>query len=102
MVIIGAISMYNQGGRPPGPSNYLNLINRQAKMVGYQGMAYVSRYDEAWNQMWEWKAQNKMRYRTEMAQGLDNCVDQLNLLFTGGNTGKAMVQLCDDPGPGPY
>ncbi|MDE0699162.1 MAG: NADP-dependent oxidoreductase [Acidimicrobiaceae bacterium] len=102
VVIIGAISMYNQGGRPPGPSNYLNLINRQAKMVGCQGMAYVSRYDEAWNQMWEWKAENKMRYRTEMAHGLENCVDQLNMLFTGGNTGKAMVQLCEDPGPGPY
>ncbi len=102
VVIVGAISMYNEKGRPPGPSNYLNLINKQAKMSGFQGLAYVDRYPEAWDRMWEWKAEGKMRYRTDMAFGFGSCVDQLNSLFTGANIGKAMVQLCEDPGPGPY
>jgi len=97
VVIIGAISR-----RPPGPSNYLNLINKQAKMIGFQGLAYVDRYPEAWDQMWEWAAEGKMQYRTDMKYGLESCVEQLNSLFTGANTGKALVQLCDDPGPGPY
>ena len=102
IVIVGAISMYNEKGRPPGPSNYLNLINKQAKMVGFQGLAYVDRYPEAWDRMWEWAAEGKLQYRTDMKDGLESCVDQLNSLFTGANTGKALVRLCDDPGPGPY
>jgi len=102
VVIIGAISMYNEKGRPPGPSNYLNLINKQAKMVGFQGMAYVHRYPEAWDLMHQWRAEGKMEFKADLRYGLENCVGQLNSLFTGANMGKAMVQLCDDPGPGPY
>ncbi|MDW3220635.1 MAG: NADP-dependent oxidoreductase [Acidimicrobiales bacterium] len=102
VVIIGAISMYNEKGRPPGPSNYLNLINKQAKMVGFQGMAYVQRYPEAWDRMWEWRREGKMDFEIDLRYGLENCVDQLNALFTGANTGKAMVQIAEDPGPGPY
>ena len=102
VVIVGAISMYNEGGRPPGPSNYLNLINKQAKMVGFQGLAWMPRYPEAWDQMWQWKAEGKLDYRADIEWGLESCVDQLNSLFTGKNVGKALVQLCDDPGPGPY
>lgn len=102
VVIIGAISMYNEKGRPPGPSNYLNLINKQARMAGFQGLAYVDRYPEAWDRMWEWAAEGRMQYRTDMKYGLGSCVEQLNSLFTGANTGKALVQLCEDPGPGPY
>lgn len=102
VVIVGAISMYNEKGRPPGPSNYLNLINKQAKMAGFQGLAYVDRYPEAWGQIQEWADDGKMAYVTDMTYGFETCVDQLNALFTGANTGKAMVQICPDPGPGPY
>ena len=102
VVIVGAISMYNEKVRPPGPSNYLNLINKQAKMAGFQGLAYLERYTEAWNLMWEWAAEGRMQYRSDVKYGLGSCVDQLSSLFTGANTGKAMVQICADPGPGPY
>jgi len=102
VVIIGAISMYNEKGRPPGPSNYLNLINKQATMSGFQGLAYVARYPEAWGRISDWAAEGKMEYKVDLKYGLEHCVGQLNSLFTGANTGKAMVQLCEDPGPGPY
>jgi NADPH-dependent curcumin reductase CurA len=102
VVIVGAISMYNESGRPPGPSNYLNLINKQATMAGFQGLAYLDRYPEAWDRMWAWKDEGRMRYRVDAADGLEACVDQLNALFTGANTGKALVRVADDPGPGPY
>ncbi len=102
VVIVGAISMYNESGRPPGPSNYLNLINKQAKMLGFQGLAYVDRYPEAWDRMGQWKNEGRLVYRTDVSHGLETCVGQLNSLFTGTNIGKALVQVGDDPGPGPY
>lgn len=102
VVIIGAIAMYNMKGRPPGPANYLNLINKQAKMLGFQGLAYVDRYPECWDLMYRWADEGKMTYKADMRLGLESCVDSLNSLFTGANIGKAMVQICDDPGPGPY
>ncbi|HVN50837.1 MAG TPA: NADP-dependent oxidoreductase, partial [Acidimicrobiales bacterium] len=32
VVLCGAISTYNEQGRPPGPANYLNLISRRGRM----------------------------------------------------------------------
>ena len=52
--------------------------------------------------MWEWQREGKMAYRTDVSDGLETAVDQLNALFTGGNIGKALVQVSEDPGPGPY
>ena len=49
--------------------------------------------------MWQWKAEGKMEYEADISWGLESCVDQLNSLFTGANTGKPLVQLSDDPGP---
>jgi NADPH-dependent curcumin reductase CurA len=52
--------------------------------------------------MHEWYDAGLLTFKADIGRGLETCVDQLNSLFTGSNTGKALVQLCDDPGPGPY
>ena len=77
-------------------------LNKQAKMLGFQGMSYVHRYPECWEIMFGWAAEGKMVYKADTLIGIENCVDSLNSLFTGANTGKAMVQITPDPGPGPY
>ena len=35
----------------------------------------------------------KLKYRAHKLQGLESAIDGINLLFTGGNTGKLMVVL---------
>ena len=35
----------------------------------------------------------KLKYRAHKLQGLESAIEGINLLFTGGNTGKLMVEL---------
>ncbi|MFT7111032.1 MAG: NADPH-dependent curcumin reductase CurA, partial [Psychrobacter glaciei] len=35
----------------------------------------------------------KVKYRAHVINGLENAMEGLNLLFTGGNTGKLIVKL---------
>ena len=44
-------------------------------------------------QMGAWIAEGKIKFRTHVVEGLENAPDALNLLFTGGNTGKVIVAV---------
>ena len=37
--------------------------------------------------------EGKIKCRAHVFDGLENAIDGINLLFTGGNTGKLMVEL---------
>lgn len=96
VVLCGAIAVYNDQGRPPGPGNYLNLIARRGRMQGFITLDYWDRFDECFTQLGAWAAEGKLRWREELLDGLDRCPDALNLLFTGGNTGKVIVQVAPE------
>ncbi len=46
--------------------------------------------------MGPWVAQGKIKYDVHVVKGMENALDALNLLFTGGNTGKLLVQASDE------
>ena len=46
VVLCGAISSYNDDHRPPGPANYLNLIQRRASMRGFLTLDHWGRFGE--------------------------------------------------------
>jgi hypothetical protein len=93
VVLCGAIAIYNEHGRPPGPSNYFQLINRRARMEGFLSLDHWDRFPEVAATLGTWMAEGKLRYRTEVYEGLDSAVDALNALFTGANTGKTVIRL---------
>jgi NADPH-dependent curcumin reductase CurA len=41
-------------------------------------------------------AQGKIKYDVHVVKGMENALDALNLLFTGGNTGKLLVQASEE------
>ena len=41
----------------------------------------------------EYLVAGKLKYRAHKLQGLESAIEGINLLFTGGNTGKLMVEL---------
>ena len=41
----------------------------------------------------EYLEAGKLRYRAHKLEGLESAIEGINLLFTGGNTGKLMVEL---------
>lgn len=93
VVLCGAISVYNDQGRPPGPANYLNLISRRGRMQGFIALDWVDRFGEAAAQLGQWVAEGKLRHFEQFFDGLDSAVDALNALFTGTNTGKVILRL---------
>jgi len=92
VVICGAISQYNESV-PAGPRNYVSLIFKRARMEGFLILDYLDRFPEAQAKMFEWVLGGQIHHREHVVEGLEHAGDALNMLFTGENTGKVIVQL---------
>ena len=93
VVLCGAISTYNSDGPPPGPSNYLTLLVNRGRMEGFIILDYLDRFPAAQMEVAGWIAEGKIKSSEHIVEGLEHAPDALNLLFTGGNTGKVIVEL---------
>lgn len=93
VVLCGAISTYNSAARADGPSNYRNLIIKRGRMEGFIILDYLSRFPEAQAEMFGWVVDGRLKHKEHIVDGLERAPEALNLLFTGGNTGKVMVRV---------
>jgi NADPH-dependent curcumin reductase CurA len=93
VVLCGAISTYNETGPTRGPGNYRNLIVIRGRMEGFLILDYLDRFPEAQMAMAGWEAEGRIKHSEHVVDGLEQAPDALNLLFTGGNTGKVIVRV---------
>ncbi|MCW3004778.1 MAG: dehydrogenase [Conexibacter sp.] len=94
VVICGAISQYNSVTRPQGPSNYMVLLVRRARMEGFVVFDYVKRYSEAVQDIAGWIAEGKVKTHEHVVQGsIDDFPETLHMLFRGENVGKLVLEL---------
>jgi NADPH-dependent curcumin reductase CurA len=93
IVLCGAISGYNDRGAAKGPANYANLIVKRGRMEGFLILDYFDRLDEGRAEVAGWLAEGKIKSSEHIVEGLENAPEALNLLFTGGNTGKVIVAV---------
>ncbi|MDX1570975.1 MAG: NADP-dependent oxidoreductase [Xanthomonadales bacterium] len=93
IVICGAISQYNNTGPIRGPSNYLNLLVRRARMEGFVVFDFARRYHEAAQEMAGWLQSGELKYKLDIAEGLENFPATLRKLFTGDNFGKLVLKV---------
>ena len=93
IVLCGAISGYNDRGAAKGPANYANLIIKRGRMEGFLILDYFDRLDEGRAEVAGWLAEGKIKSSEHIVEGLENAPEALNLLFTGGNTGKVIVAV---------
>ena len=93
VVCCGAISAYNDREHSPGLKNYFNLIVKRARMEGFLILDYLDRFPEAQADMLGWVLEGKVKHAVHVVGGLEEAPNALNLLFTGGNTGKVMVKV---------
>ncbi|KPK17880.1 MAG: hypothetical protein AMJ62_00335 [Myxococcales bacterium SG8_38] len=95
VVLCGAISQINAPELPPGPSNYLQLLAKSARMQGFTTLDFANRYDEARERLAGWIIEGKLRYRDDIVEGLDRAPEHLLRLFSGEHRGKLMVKLAE-------
>jgi len=93
VVLCGAISIYNDRGAPRGPGNYVNLIVKRGRMEGFLILDYLDRFPAAQLEMASWVADGRVKHAEHVVEGLERAPEALNLLFTGGNTGKVIVRV---------
>ena len=93
VVLCGAIAGYNDKSAAPGPANLTSLIIRRGSMEGFIILDYLGRWPEAQAEMAEWLAEGRLAHAEHIVDGLEHAPDALNLLFTGGNTGKVLVKV---------
>jgi NADPH-dependent curcumin reductase CurA len=93
VVLCGAISTYNETGPTKGPGNYRNLIVKRGRMEGFLILDFLDRFPEAQLAMVGWVGEGRIKHSEHLVEGLDQAPDALNLLFSGGNTGKVIVRV---------
>jgi len=87
----GAISDYNQ--KPKGLTAYMNLISQRAKLEGFLVSDYAKEYPKAQKELAGWLQEGKLKRKFHVVQGLEKAPETLPLLFSGGNTGKLIIQV---------
>lgn len=97
IVLCGMISTYNAKGPVPGPYNFSMVLMKRARIEGFIIIDFFSRLAECMAEMGPWVAEGKVKYDTHIVKGMENALSALDLLFTGGNTGKLLVQASDEP-----
>ena len=77
----------------PWAANYLQLIVKRSRMEGFLILDYLDRFPEAQLEMAGWVMEGRIQHREHVVEGLEHAGEALNLLFSGGNTGKVVVAV---------
>ena len=59
--------------RPPGREFERHLLVKRARMAGVLIFDYQHRYEEAVTRLAEWVRDGRLRYREDIADGIENC-----------------------------
>ncbi|MBS0470538.1 MAG: NADP-dependent oxidoreductase [Proteobacteria bacterium] len=96
IVLCGMISQYNATGQMAG-TNITNILMKRARIEGFIIIDYLPRFGEFIAEMAPWVMQGKIKYDTTIVKGIESALPSLDMLFTGKNTGKLLIQVSDEP-----
>lgn len=98
IVLCGAVSVYNDAEKRPGPRNLPRLVQNRLRMEGFVVLDYLNRAGECFADLGQWVMGGEIAWREDMQEGFDNIPSTLQRLFDGRNKGKQMLKLAD-PAP---
>jgi NADPH-dependent curcumin reductase CurA len=93
VAICGQISMYNDWSEDAGPRPFGSILMKQLRVEGFLVSRWFERWPEGIARMSEWLKAGRIQNRETVYEGLDSVVRAFIGLFTGENTGKAVVRL---------
>ena len=95
--LCGFISQYTATEAGPGIQNLSILVSKRATIQGFLVLDYYSRAAEAVQEMAGWMKEGRLKFRSDIHQGLENAPTVINKLFTGDKMGKLLVQVSEPP-----
>lgn len=97
MVLCGMISTYDQDGPVPGPADFSRILMRRMTIRGFVIVDYLSRMREARTALGQWISEGRLKWRDHVVEGIEAAPGALDLLFSGKNDGKLLVQVSPEP-----
>ncbi len=99
IVVVGLISAYNNlpGQTDTGPRQLRRLLNNRATMRGFLVWDYNHRNAEGRARIGAWIKEGRIKYREDIAEGLERAPEALIGVLEGRNFGKMLVRVSPDP-----
>ena len=91
--LCGQSSQYNLEQPELGPRWLEQLIVKSARMQGFLITGYADRFHEGLEQLAVWLRQGRLKYREDVAQGIESAPQAFIAMLQGLNHGKQLVQL---------
>jgi NADPH-dependent curcumin reductase CurA len=95
--VCGTISGYNATSLPEGPDRtgvlLRNILTKRLMFRGFIVSDFASQYAEFYKEMPAWVKEGRVKYREDVAQGIENTVAAFQGMLKGKNFGKQLVKL---------
>lgn len=92
IMVCGMIADYNTSSPSAGP-NWVQIIKKRLSIQGFTMPDHYDKVPAMMQAMSKYLMEGKIKYRAHKLHGLESAIEGINLLFTGGNTGKLLVEL---------
>jgi NADPH-dependent curcumin reductase CurA len=101
IALVGSVSLASQFGKPDiGPRFHRQTLIARATIKGFLVSDYTDRYGPARQRMGHWVKEGALKSKFDIAKGLDEMPRAFLRLLTSQNTGKQLVQVGSEAGPG--
>jgi len=95
IVVCGQLARHDFDELDTGARWLERLIDKQAKVEYFQVAAYAQRFPDGLEHLAVWLKQGKLKYREEVAQGLEAAPQAFIEVLHGRNEGKQLVHLSE-------
>jgi len=98
--VCGLVAQYNEASPFPGPDRLplvmSKVLAKSLTVRGFIQREFVDQRQDFYNQMAIWIADGRMRYREDIADGLDKAPDAFIGMLQGHNFGKLIVRVSSE------
>lgn len=98
IVLCGTAAITNWDPIPMGPRVQRQLLVNRARMQGFLVFDYADRYGEAIAALTPLICDDKIRYREDILEGIEQAPDAIASLYRGDNLGKRLIRIADEQG----
>jgi len=93
IVLCGQISGYNAAGGAFASLDMMRLIYGGIRMQGFVMSDYLTRIDEAVDDLKSWEDPGRLQFRVDMRHGFEKLPHIFNSIFNGENEGTLLVEI---------
>jgi len=97
--VCGLIAMYNATELPPGPNRLpllmRNVLTKRLTIRGFIVTDFAAKFPDFIRDVPQWIKEGRIKYREDIAEGLENAPQAFIGLLKGKNFGKQLVRIAE-------